>query len=557
MKHSILFIMLILCPHIGAWAQATSSPEEPALSAIRPEAIRAHMRFLSDSLLQGRGVGTPGYQIAARYVAAQLEAADLHPAGADGNWFQTVPLRKAVCDDGKSSLVLVNGGGEQVLVPLKDYVLFGNLNQTENTVEAPLVFVGFGVSATERGYDDYAGADVRNKIVVTLLGAPAKFPSTVRAYYSDYLVKQRIAVAHGAVGYVEIMMPEDRKRLPWEWFMPQIQMGNAAWLDTKGHAHNGFPEIRAYAMMSPSGTEKLFAGAGKTRDQIFETARSGRPQSFALPASARVHTISAHTSADSPNILGEIAGSDPVLRNQFVVYSAHVDHLGICPPKNGDNVCHGALDNASGTASLLEIAHAFASLPKAPRRSVLFLFVTGEEMGLLGSDYFANFPTVSRQAIVADINIDGAPGLLYPMKDLVALGVEHSSLEQPAQSAAARIGYLLSPDPEPEENMFIRSDQYSFVQQGIPAVFIGDGIHAVDPAVDGLKMQKEWAVTKYHTPLDNMDQLLDYDSGARASRVNFLLGYEVAQQEAAPAWNKGDFFGDEFGPRHSGEGPAK
>jgi len=557
MKHSILFIMLILCPHIGAWAQATSSPEEPALSAIRPEAIRAHMRFLSDSLLQGRGVGTPGYQIAARYVAAQLEAADLHPAGADGNWFQTVPLRKAVCDDGKSSLVLVNGGGEQVLVPLKDYVLFGDLNQTENTVEAPLVFVGFGVSATERGYDDYAGADVRNKIVVTLLGAPAKFPSTVRAYYSDYLVKQRIAVAHGAVGYVEIMMPEDRKRLPWEWFMPQIQMGNAAWLDTKGHAHNGFPEIRAYAMMSPSGTEKLFAGAGKTRDQIFETARSGRPQSFALPASARVHTISAHTSADSPNILGEIAGSDPVLRNQFVVYSAHVDHLGICPPKNGDNVCHGALDNASGTASLLEIAHAFASLPKAPRRSVLFLFVTGEEMGLLGSDYFANFPTVSRQAIVADINIDGAPGLLYPMKDLVALGVEHSSLEQPAQSAAARIGYLLSPDPEPEENMFIRSDQYSFVQQGIPAVFIGDGIHAVDPAVDGLKMQKEWAVTKYHTPLDNMDQLLDYDSGARASRVNFLLGYEVAQQEAAPAWNKGDFFGDEFGPRHSGEGPAK
>jgi len=557
MKHSILFIMLILCPHIGAWAQATSSPEEPALSAIRPEAIRAHMRFLSDSLLQGRGVGTPGYQIAARYVAAQLEAADLHPAGADGNWFQTVPLRKAVCDDGKSSLVLVNGGGEQVLVPLKDYVLFGDLNQTENTVEAPLVFVGFGVSATERGYDDYAGADVRNKIVVTLLGAPAKFPSTVRAYYSDYLVKQRIAVAHGAVGYVEIMMPEDRKRLPWEWFMPQIQMGNAAWLDTKGHAHNGFPEIRAYAMMSPSGTEKLFAGAGKTLDQIFETARSGRPQSFALPASARVHTISAHTSADSPNILGEIAGSDPVLRNQFVVYSAHVDHLGICPPKNGDNVCHGALDNASGTASLLEIAHAFASLPKAPRRSVLFLFVTGEEMGLLGSDYFANFPTVSRQAIVADINIDGAPGLLYPMKDLVALGVEHSSLEQPAQSAAARIGYLLSPDPEPEENMFIRSDQYSFVQQGIPAVFIGDGIHAVDPAVDGLKMQKEWAVTKYHTPLDNMDQLLDYDSGARASRVNFLLGYEVAQQEAAPAWNKGDFFGDEFGPRHSGEGPAK
>jgi peptidase M28-like protein len=557
MRHAILCMMLITCPHIGAWAQGSSSPEEPAMSAIRPEAIRAHMRFLSDSLLQGRGLGTPGYQIAARYVAAQLEAMGLHPAAADGTWYQTVPLRKAVCDDDKSSLVLVSGSGEQILVPLKDYALFGNLNQTENSVEAPVVFVGFGVSATERGYDDYAGADVRHKIVVTLLGAPAKFPSTVRAYYSDYLVKQTIAVAHGAVGYMEIMMPEDRKRLPWEWFMPQIQMGNTEWLDKDGHPHNAFPELRAYPMLSPSGTEKLFAGAGKTLDQVFETARAGRPQWFALPVTARIRTISSHTSVDSPNIIGEIPGSDPVLRNQFVVYTAHLDHLGVCPAKNGDNVCHGALDNASGTASLLEIAHAFAGLSKAPRRSVLFVFVTGEEMGLLGSDYFANFPTVPRRAIVADINIDGAPGLLYPMKDLVALGVEHSSLEQPVQSAAKRIGYFLSPDPEPEENMFIRSDQYSFVQQGIPAVFIGDGIHAVDPSVDGLKVQKEWAVTKYHTPLDNMDQVLDYDSGARAAKVNFLVGYEVAQQEAAPAWNKGDFFADEFGPRHSGEGAAK
>jgi hypothetical protein len=527
------------------------------MNAIRPEAIRAHMRFLSDSLLQGRGLGTPGYQIAARYVAAQLEAVGLHPAGADGTWYQTVPLRKSVTDDGKSSLVLVKGSGEQVLVPLKDYAHWGDLNQTENSVEAPLVFVGFGVSATELGYDDYAGADVRHKIVVMLLGAPAKFPSTVRAYYSDYLVKQRIAVAHGAVGYIELMMPEDVKRLPWEWFMPQIQMGTTAWLDKDGKPHNGFPEIRSFTTLSPSGAEKLFAGAGKTLDQVFETARAGRPQWLALPVTARIRTISSQTSVDSPNIIGELPGSDPLLLHQFVVYSAHVDHLGICPPKNGDNVCHGALDNASGTASLLEIARAFASLPKAPRRSVLFVFVTGEEMGLLGSDYFANFPTVPRRAIVADINIDGAPGLLYPLKDLIALGVEHSSLEQPVQSAAKRIGYSLSPDPAPEENMFVRSDQYSFVQQGIPAVCIGDGIHGTDPALDGLKVEKEWAVTKYHTPLDNMDQVLDYNSGARAAEVNFLVGYDVAQRDAAPAWNQGDFFGEEFGPRHAGEGSGK
>jgi peptidase M28-like protein len=550
MKRSVLCIFLMNFVGMGAWASGSSSPEEPSMNAIRPEALRAHMRFLSDSLLQGRGLGTPGYQIAAHYVAAQLEAAGLHPAGTDGTWYQTVPLRKSVTVDSESSLALVSGSVEQVLTPLKDYVHWGDLNKPENSVEAPLVFVGFGVSAPERGYDDYAGADVRHKIVAVLLGAPAKFPSTVRAYYSDYVVKQRTAVAHGAVGYIELMMPEDVKRLPWDWFMPQIQMGNTAWLDKDGNPHNAFPELHIFSTLSPSGSQKLFSGARETLDQVFATARSGRPQSFALPATARIRSISAHTPADSPNIIGEIPGSDPLLRNQFVVYTAHVDHLGVCPPKDGDNVCHGTLDNASGTASLLEIARAFAGLPKAPRRSVLFVFVTGEEMGLLGSDYFASFPTVPQRAIVADINIDGAPGLLYPMKDLIALGVEHSSLEQPVQSAVKRVGYFLSPDPMPEENMFVRSDQYSFVQRGIPAVCIEDGIHSIDPGVDGLKVQKEWEATKYHTPLDNMDQVLNYDSAARASRVNFLVGFEIAQQDAAPAWNKGDFFGEEFGPRH-------
>jgi hypothetical protein len=557
MKCALLGFMLMTCHGIGGWAQGSSSPEEPAMNAIRAEAIRAHMRFLSDSLLQGRGLGTPGYQIAARYVATQLEAAGLHPAGADGSWFQTVPLRKSVTDNSRSSLVLLTKSGEQVLLPLTDYAHWGDLNKTENSVAAPLVFVGFGVTAAELNYDDYAGALVRNKIVVTLLGAPAKFPSSVRAYYSDVMVKERIAVEHGAVGFVELMMPEDMKRLPWGWFMPQIQMGMTAWLDKDGNPHNSFPELRAVTELSPSGAEKLFAGASRTLGQVFDTARAGQPQWLALPVTARIHTISSHRSADSPNIIGEVAGSDPALSNQFVVYSAHVDHLGICPPINGDNVCHGTLDNASGTASLLEIARAFASLHKAPRRSVLFAFVTGEEMGLLGSDYFANFPTVPRSAMVADINIDGAPGLLYPIKDLIALGAEHSSLEQAVQSAVTRSGYLLSPDPMPEENSFIRSDQYSFVQQGIPAVCIGDGIHAIDPAVDGFKVQKEWSVTKYHTPLDNMDQVLDYNSGARAAMVNFLVGYEVAQQDAAPAWNKSDFFGEQFGARHAGAGSVK
>ncbi len=556
MKRCLLKPTLILCLCARTFAQAPSSAEQSAMNAIRPDGIRAHMRFLSDSLLQGRGTGTTSYEIAARYVATQLEASGLHPAGLNGTWYQPVPLRKSVADDGKSSLLLLTKSGEQTLVPLKDYVFYGDLNRTDTSLEAPTVFVGFGVTAPEHSYDDYAGADVKGKIVVVLDGAPAKFPSTVRAYYSDFNVKAKNAVAHGAVGFVDLMTPEDQKRYAWDWLMPQIQMGSMQWLEKDGGPHNGFPELRGGALLSQSGAEKLFAGASKTLDQVFETAKASQPQSFALSVTARIHSISTHTSADSPNIVGELVGSDLALRNQYVVYTAHVDHLGICPPVKGDKVCHGALDNASGTASLLEIARAFASLAQAPRRSILFVFVTGEEMGLLGSDYFASFPTVPRSAIAANINIDGAPGLFYAMKDLIVLGVEHSSLEQQVESAAKRIGYSLSPDPMPEENFFIRSDQYSFVQQGVPAVDVTDGIQAIDPKIDGLKLQKEWMVTKYHTPLDNMDQVLDYASGAKAAGVNFLVGYEVAQQDAVPTWNKGDFFGEKFGPRHAGEASA-
>ena len=528
------------------------------MNAIRPEGIRAHMRFLSDSLLQGRGTGTPGYYVAARYIATQLEATGLHPGGANGTWYQNVPLRKSVLDDGKSSLVLVTKSGAQTLVSLKDYVMSGDLIKTDSAVEAPVVFVGFGVSAKEHDYDDYAGADVKGKIVLTIDGAPAKFPSTVRAYYSDLIVKQRNAVAHGAVGFMDMMTPEDQKRNAWEWLMPQIQMGNMEWLEKDGSPHNTFPELRdGGALLNQSGAEKLFAGASKTLVQVFEAAKASQPQSLALAVTDRMRSISTHTTADSPNIIGELQGSDPALRNQYVVYTAHVDHLGICPAVNGDNICHGALDNASGDASLLEIARAFASLPQAPRRSILFVFVTGEEMGLLGSDYFANFPTVPRSAIAANLNIDGAPGLFYPMKDLIVLGIEHSSLEQQVQSAAKQVGYSLSPDPMPEENFFVRSDQYSFVQQGVPAVDITDGMQSTDPKVDGMKLQKEWMVTKYHTPLDNIDQAFDYASGARGAGVNFLVGYEVAQQDAVPTWDKGDFFGEKFGPRHAGTPPTQ
>lgn len=288
----------------------------------------------------------------------------------------------------------------------------------------------------------------------------------------------------------------------------------------------------------------LFAGAPKTLEQVFVAARASQPQAFRLARSARIHTASTHMELESPNIIGKLEGSEAALRDQYVVYTAHVDHLGLCPPIQGDKVCHGALDNASGTATLLEIAPAFTSLRQAPRRSVLFAFVTGEEMGLLGSDYFAHFPTVPRDKIIAAVNIDGAPGLLFSGKNVAALGGEHASLAKDVELATRQIGYRLIPDPMPEEVFFIRSDQYSFVRQGVPSIFIailGDSIDVL----------RKWLTTKYHTPLDNMNQPFDYESGARGSAINFLVGYEVAQQDRPPAWNEGDFFGHKFGPKRS------
>ena len=320
--------------------------------------------------------------------------------------------------------------------------------------------------------------------------------------------------------------------------------GQHQWLEN-GRTHDAFP-FGGAAQFSQPGAAKLFANAPKTLEEAFATARSSKPQAFPLPWRVRLQTVSTQTTYESPNIIGEIVGSDPALRDQYVVYTAHVDHLGICPPIDGDNVCHGSLDNASGIATLLEIARAYASLKQPPRRSVLFVFVTGEEMGLLGSDYFAHSPTVPLNKIVANVNIDGAPGLLFPMKDVVAMGAEHSSIEKNVESAAREIGYALIPDPMPEETGFIRSDQYSFVLQGVPAVYIDDGISSTDPKIDGFAFEKKWMVTRYHTPLDNMDQPLDYESGAKAAGLNFLVGYEIAQQNQPPEWNPGDFFGTKF-----------
>ena len=560
MKRGLLALGYLACSLLSLNLLGQDSPTRTALDSaaktIRQEQIRAHMRFLSDGLLQGRAPGTPGYDVAASYVASQLEGMGLLP-GVSGKWFQSVALQKAVVDSAASSLVLTVNGKRQRLADAKDYVLAarfvnspGKNSRSQSDVGAPVVFVGFGVTAPDEKYDDFAGVDVRGKLILEIFGAPATFPSTERAYYSDTTVKAKIALAHGAVGTLLILMPADWKLLPWDWMVSQVPGGEMHWQENNGAPHDYFPELKGNATFSPEGAKLLFAGAPRTVEQVFATAQAGQPQSFAMPISVRIHSVASQTVVTSSNIVAELEGSDPALRGEYVVFTAHVDHVGICPPVGGDNVCHGAVDNGSGTAAVLEIARAFAALPKPPRRSVLFVFVTGEEMGLLGSDYFAHFPTVPLKSIVADINIDGIAGTYYSMNDVVALGAEHSTLGNEVAAAGKLLGYDISPDPMPEVVAFIRSDQYSFVLQGVPSVYIVDGIHATDPKVNGMEINKKWADTVYHTPLDSMNQPFVWESIAKATVMNFLIGYEVAQHDPAPAWNANDFFGATFGPRH-------
>ena len=523
------------------------SETQAAMQAIRSEVIEAHMLFLSDGLLQGREPGTTGYDIAATYIATQMKSLGLTPAGVDGGWVQVVPFRKFKAVSGQTSLELVENGRTKPMVFGQDYVMDGDPEHKQSVLDVPLVFAGYGLVVPDIKHDDYAGLDVHGKAVVVLYGAPPQLPPVQRAYFSDLINKERLAVEHGAVGFLVIMTPEEEKQWPWQWLAPQVQAGGIKAIEPDGTLHDSFPRIRGGVItVNQRGAEKLFATAPNSSAEVFARMENGNVPHFPLPAHLKMHAITQHATIQSANVIGARLGSDPQLRQEYVVYSAHLDHVGICPPLNGDDVCHGAFDNASGAATLLEIAHAHMAMPRQPRRSILFAFVTGEEKGLLGSDYFARHPTVAADMIVANINIDGAPGFLYPLKDIYAVGAEDSSLAKNVQVAAQRLELEVSPDPMPEQVFFIRSDQYSFVRRGVPSILISQGWRSADPKVDSKHFFKMWTTTIYHTPKDNMSQNFDFVSSVKGAQLNFLVGHEVAQQANRPKWNTGDFFGTTF-----------
>jgi peptidase M28-like protein len=492
--------------------------------AITPAAIKAHIDFLASDALEGRETGTRGYDVAAAYVAAQFEAAGLAPAGDDGTYFQQVRLRTMQVDPAQSSFSIAG-------VPFthrKD-VIVGAMNAPVSDVDAEVVFAGFGVTSPEMKRDDYANIDVRGKIAAILTGAPPQFPHSERAYYSSGLVKTGTAVAHGAIGIVIVRTLEMERRFSWARTLATGDSKAMHALDRNGQLLEDFPQIRGVATLGPAAAQELF---GSSLDQLLNDADKGVTRSFPLNKRVAIHAATTLGEATSANVVAMVRGSH--LPNEHVVVSAHLDHLGLLR-EGEDRIRNGALDNASGIAALLEIAKAAAAMPR-PSRSIVFLAATAEEKGTQGSLAFADHPPLGGP-IVANVNMDMLT-MLFPMRNLVALGIEHSSLAPLAAEAARRNGFDIQDDPLPEEVRFVRSDQFSFVKKGIPAISYKGGFHDEATA----KLTRDWLRAIYHSVDDESTQQLDYDSGARWAQTNLDLAVAIANAKNRPRWNAGDFF---------------
>ncbi|MAX01027.1 MAG: aminopeptidase [Sphingomonas sp.] len=497
-------------------------------------AMKAHVMFLASDAMRGRDAGSEEYDIAAQYVASQFYAAGLKPAGGDGSYLQHVPLiGYKPAGEGKFSLTI---GGETIpLTYGEDYLPSGNAAKDLTEVSGKLVFVGQGIVAPQYSHDDYAGVNVKGKIVALVRGAPDSFDGEERAHYGSTATKLVEAAKHGAIGAVMLMPPGDSLAR----MKGYVDHESVTWADADGNGHVAAPQTPMLGMIGGEAATRLIAAAKVDPKAMHSAIENGTFRAIAFPATLNAEVKTERRRIESSNVAGMIPGGDPAVKDQVVVLSAHLDHVGVGKPDaSGDTIYNGAMDNAVGIASLIEEAKRFQSAKKPPRRSILFLAVTAEEKGLVGSDYFANHPTVPKKNIVADVNLD-MPIITYPFEDVIAFGAERSTLGPIVKKAAADAGVAFSPDPMPDMGLFVRSDHYRFVQQGIPSVFLWPGEKG-----PGKEAVEDFFANHYHQASDQIDKNgVDWKQGVRFVDVNYQIAREIADADKRPAWKKGDFFG--------------
>lgn len=524
---------------LAAGLLTTGAHADAAVSAGAAQRIRADVEFLASDLLEGRDTGSRGHELAAAYVASRFRALGLRPAGEKGGWYQQVPLRRAT--GGAPPVVsLATARSRTPLTPGTDVAVRPSLVDKQRQFEAGLVFVGHGLVDSSLGLDDYAGLDVRAKIVVALAGTPKGLRNDVAAHLGS--MKDDFAAQRGAVGYIEL--PGDGPSARWNAVGAFAARPVIDWIDARGVTGAGAAARLTQIALSEAIAVRLFESSGKS----FATLRaqgkgSNRVRGFDLPARLAVQATSQWSQFSSPEVVGLLPGSDARLAAEHVVLTGHLDHIGVNRgAKPGeDAINNGALDNASGIATMLEAAREFVESGKPPRRSVLFIAHTGEEKGLLGADYFAAHPTVPIGQIVGLVNLD-MPLLLYDFRDVIAFGAEHSTLARAVADAGRALGIAAANDPMPQESLFVRSDHYRFITRGVPSVFLTTGY-----ANGGEAKWKRFLADGYHSPSDDVSQPIDWNAAGRFGELNYRIARTLADADQRPMWYRGSYFGDTFG----------
>lgn len=511
--------------------------------AARERTIRAHTTFLADDLLEGRAAGTRGHQLAMAYVSSHYARLGLESAGLSG-FQQTLSLRESQLDREAGRLVLRHAGNERALTAVNDAIVRPAAGTAASEVTAPAVFVGFGISAPEFGYDDFAGGiDVRGRIAVILSGSPTRLPATARAHYSRQ--KSAEFASRGAVGLITLETPAEERRVPWALVANQARFPSMRLINPDGSLLEAYPELRAVATVSRPAAAGFFTASGRTAEAVFAASERGEPQAFALGLEITLAGRATVKETSSANVLGWLPGTKPELAAEPIVITSHLDHLGIGLPVDGDAIYNGALDNALGTSVLLAVAEELAAGPRLPR-PVLFAALTAEEKGLLGAYHLARNPPARARRYAANLNVD-MPVLLAPVREVIGFGSDHSSLGGHLTRAAGRQGFTVAPDPNPDEVYFVRSDQYAFIRAGVPALYLKAGLRGPAGGPDLAALEADFRKNRYHRPSDDLSQPIDWPSAAALGRLMADIVRSVAEDPTAPAWNPGDFFGTRFG----------
>jgi len=537
----LLAMSVVTLPACNA-ARSPGPESPPELPAIRGDAVLAHVELLADDLYEGREAGKRGYRLAATYVATQFRTMNLLPGNGD-SYFQTVSFRVASVVPGSRSMSISSAGNTQSLNTFEDFTINPKLGAESVQITAPLVFVGYGVNVPSIERNDYENVDLKGKIAVVVVGAPAELGSEVRAFYrSDRYHKLPELQKHGAIGVITLQ----HRQIASEAALVRRSKAEKYWsVDTENQTNYTFDGISSEAYMLEAGARRLFAESPISFDEMAAAIDDESYTPMELGVTATVSHQIRQTTISGDNVVAILEGSDPILKHEYVVLSAHLDGVGM-GDEAGDNIYNGFYDNASGIGTMLEVARALAASPQRPRRSIMFLATIGEEKGLLGSDYFASNPTVPVESIVANVNMDMVM-FLWPAQDVVAFGAEHSTLLATAQSATAKVGLELSPDPFPERGYFTRSDQFPFVQQGIPAIFFATGFKTREQGTDPQALYNNFMQVHYHGATDDKQLRFDRESAGRVATANLMIALEIANAEQRPKWVKDDFFARLYG----------